>query len=405
MKTLPKPLRTLFALALALGLCQGVATAQPSVELRSAGALEFGPGGVLFVGDSYGSQVVAIETNDTRAPADPAAPVYVESLDVELAALLGTAPEEIYINDMAVNPASQNVYLSVHVGRSVDPGVAIVRYNKDGGELEPLELETFTTSKVDIPDAPAFEDELQYGQSQRILAITDLTYYEGELFIAGVSNQEFASTLRRAAYPFTGEVKVSSVEIYHAGHNRQETRAPIVTSLVHEIEGEPHLVAAYTCTPLVTIPLDDLRDGAHVIGTTVAELGFGNAPVDMFVYQNPEMMGGGERLLVTNDQRSAVSVSTSSLAGAEPLTEQAMGQVGLDQMNLPLTGALHTAPLNDALTVTLRYNVRTRDLSLMSVVTGAFFEVSESIVEYNWPGVEPSDFPSINPIDYSLTGQ
>ena len=41
----------------------------------------------------------------------------------------------------------------------------------------------------------------------------------------------------------------------------------------------------------------------------------------------------------------------------------------------------------------------------MSVVTGAFFEVSESIVEYNWPEVEPSDFPSTNPIDYSLSGQ
>ena len=336
-----KPIYTLLALAAMIGLVQGATTAlaQTPINLQSAGALEFGAEGVLFIGDSYGSQVVALETNDTQAPADPAAPVYVESLDLELAALLGTSPEEIFINDMAVNPASQNVYLSVHIGRSVDPNVALVRLVKDTGRLEPLALEDFTMSKVDLPNALTFEDALQYGQSQRILTITDLTYYDGELFIAGVSNQEFASTLRRVAYPFTGEISVSSVEIYHAGHNRQETRAPIVTSLVHEIEGEPYLVAAYTCTPLVTIPLSELQDGAHVIGTTIAELGFGNAPVDMFVYQNPEMLGGGERLLVTNDQRSAVSVSTSSLAGAEPLSEQAMGQVGLDQMNLPLTGA------------------------------------------------------------------
>ena len=380
------------------------AEAQPA-PIQSVGALEFGPDGILFIGDSYGSQVFALETDDTESPADPAAGVYVESLDTELAALFGATPDDLFINDMAVNPRSQNVYLSVHIGRSIDPEIAIVRLNKDTGDLEPLDLETMTLTRLELPNAPAFRDTLQYGQSERVLTITDITYYEGEILIAGVSNQEFASTLRRATYPFSEEMSVSSVEIYHAGHGRQETRAPIVTSLVHEIEGELYLIAAYTCTPLVKIPLADLRDGEHVIGTTLAELGFGNAPVDMFVYQNPEMLGGGERLLVTNDQRSAVSVSTSSLAGAEPLSEQVMGQVGLDQMNLPLTGALHTAPLNGALTATIRYNVRTRDLSLMSVVTGTFFEVSESIVEYNWLRGRAVRLPSTNPIDYGLSGQ
>ncbi|MEO0561093.1 MAG: hypothetical protein AAF125_03195, partial [Chloroflexota bacterium] len=282
--------------------------AQDAFEFQSAGALEFGPDGVLFIGDSYGAKVVALETNDMEAPAVAEAPVLVEQIDIELAALLGANPLDIVINDMVVNPTSQNIYMTVHIGRTIDPGVAVARFVKNTGELEILDLSAFETTAVDIPMAPAFEEELQYGHSERILTVTDLTFYDGELLIAGVSNQEFESTLRRVSYPFTDDMSIASIEIFHGAHNQQETHAPIVTSLVYEIEGEPYLIAAYTCTPLAKIRLADLQDGAHVIGTTMAELGFGNAPVDMFLYQNPEMMGGGgEKMLITNDQRSATS--------------------------------------------------------------------------------------------------
>jgi hypothetical protein len=64
---------------------------------------------VLFVGDSLGSKVVAFETSDTTAPADPTSGgVYVEEIVVELAALLGAAPRDVVIEDLAVNPISQN---------------------------------------------------------------------------------------------------------------------------------------------------------------------------------------------------------------------------------------------------------------------------------------------------------
>ena len=373
------------------------------VMLQSAGELEFGPSGVLFVGDSYGAQVVAIETDDQQAPQNAVSGLYVKSAYAAIADLLGADAHRVVINDMAVNPASQNIYFSVHVGRSINPEVAIVRYTHQGQTFEKLDLSKLTMTQVAIPNAPTFQDGLQYGQSQRVLSITDLTYYNGELLVAGVSNQEFASTLRRVAYPFSDKVQVASIEIYHAAHGQRETRAPIVTQLVYEIAGEPYLVAAYTCTPLVKIPLRELRDGAHVVGTTVAELGFGNTPVDMFLYTNPEMLGGGERLLVTNDSRSAISISPSLLAEAEPLTERVPGPTGLDQFALPLTGSLHTAPLNEAMTLILRPGVENpEDLSLMTVLTGAFFEVSSHIVEYNWPEVPNSNFPSTNPVEYGF---
>ncbi len=48
---------------------------------------------------------------------------------------------------------------------------------------------------------------------------------------------------------------------------------------------QPHVLAAYTCTPLVKFPLSDLKPGEKVKGTTIAELGNRNRPLDMIVYQ------------------------------------------------------------------------------------------------------------------------
>lgn len=373
-------------------------------DLLSAGELEFGEDGVLFIGDSYASRVFAIETQDIAPVENPTQPILFEAIDVAIADRVGASPREIVINDMAVSTASGNLYFSTHVGRSIEPEVLIVRLKRDTNELEVLDLTALESTHIDLPNPTQFAETLQFGASTRTLTITDLTYYRGELFIAGVSNQEFASTLRRTAYPFDGELSVSSVEIYHGAHDRLETRAPIVTSIVHEIDGVPHLVAAYTCTPLVTIPLSELTDGAHVVGNTIAELGFGNAPVDMFTYTNIPLFGGDERLLITNDQRSATSVSLASLVNAPTLDARAIGPVGLDQVFLPLTGSLHTAPLNPRMTVTVRRNVRTGDLNVQTVPTGAFFEKNEAIVEFNFPGQERSQTPSFNPIDYGFEG-
>src|SRR5579862_4309163 len=60
--------------ALAIGVTAARKPASPvadlpsgKVELQSAGALAFGPTGILFVGDSVGGSIVAIDTGDTKA--------------------------------------------------------------------------------------------------------------------------------------------------------------------------------------------------------------------------------------------------------------------------------------------------------------------------------------------------
>src|SRR5205807_2241410 len=106
-------------------------------------------------------------------------------------------------------------------------------------------------------------------------------------------NEEFASTLRRIAFPFTGAAVSNSLEIFHVSHAKYETHSPIRNFVPY---GQDAILASYTCTPLVTFSLHDLTPGAQVKGKTVAELGAGNTPLDMIAFTRD----GEEFLLVSN---------------------------------------------------------------------------------------------------------
>ena len=134
-----------------------------------------------------------------------------------------------------------------------------------------------------------------------VQTITDLAYTEGRLYVAGLSNEEFASKLRSIAYPFTSVDEGTSVEIWHAPHDQFETRSPVYTFVPYMIDNEPHLIASYLCTPLVKFPVSSLRPGADVRGVTIAEFGSGNRPLDMIVYQKD-----GEDFLLMSNNRHGV---------------------------------------------------------------------------------------------------
>src|SRR5262245_35647664 len=105
---------TVAAPAVAANLAMKVGTP----DVKSAGPLAFGPNGLLFVGDPIGAAVFAIDTRDAAGTGE--AKFSLEGINSKIAALLGTTADDILINDMAVNPASSNVYLSVSRGRGPD---------------------------------------------------------------------------------------------------------------------------------------------------------------------------------------------------------------------------------------------------------------------------------------------
>ena len=105
------------------------------VELESAGQLAFGPDGILFVADNLAGAIVALNTGDTQAVSS-AGKIDIASVHEKIAALLGTAADQIAINDLAVNPISKRAYLSVSRGRGPDATAVIVTVDGSGNVAE-----------------------------------------------------------------------------------------------------------------------------------------------------------------------------------------------------------------------------------------------------------------------------
>jgi hypothetical protein len=294
--------------ALAAGLRKG------TPDIKSAGPLAFGPDGVLFVGDTAGAALFAIDTGD-RGPASKGT-LKAESVNRKIAEVIGTTPDQILVNDLAVNPASGKVYLSVARGKGPSAAPVIIRID-GSGKVEPLALEDVPFAKAPLPDPPGSEGN----RNARAEAITDLAYVDGRVFIAGLSNEEFSSRLLAVPYPFGDPGKGTSIEIYHGAHGRLETKSPVRTFAPYAINGEPYLMAAYTCTPLVKLPVAALKPGAHYKGTTVAELGNRNRPLDMVIYKK----GGKDYILLANSSRGLMKISAEGVDKAEAITKPVPG--------------------------------------------------------------------------------
>ncbi len=305
--------RTVAVVAMALTLATSAWAKGPSKgtpDWKSAGPLTFGPDGVLFMADTQGAAVFAVETGDRSGSVKP---VNVDGLNEKIAEALGTTPDKIVVADMAVNPASGKVYLSVARGKAVDAPPALVKVDASG-KVEMVSLDHVTYSKAELPNPPAPGTG---PRSPRAETITDLAFVDGRVFVAGLSNEEFSSRLLALAYPFTDSASGTSVEIFHGAHGRLETKSPVRTFVAYQIKGEPYLLAAYTCTPLVKFPVAAMKPGSHLKGTTVAELGNRNKPLDMIVYQK----GGKDYLLMANSSRGVMKIPTEPVDKAEAITE------------------------------------------------------------------------------------
>ena len=202
-------------LAAAAGLTAALAfSATPAsmtlgkAELKSAGQLAFGPDGILFVGDSMGASIVAIDTGD-RTPARKAGKIDIKGLNQKIAAMLGAAPDQILISDVVVNPISKTAYISVSRGRGPDAVPVILR--ADGaGKITEVSLDNVKHSMVSLPDAPQAKE----GRANpRLETITHMAYVNGNVIVAGLSNEEFSSSLRSIPFPFQQAGKGASLGI------------------------------------------------------------------------------------------------------------------------------------------------------------------------------------------------
>ncbi|HVN00988.1 MAG TPA: hypothetical protein VMT68_12320 [Caulobacteraceae bacterium] len=327
------------------------------VQLKSASALAFAPQGVLLVGDGLGARVYAYETGDL-GPAS-GRPIQIDDLTGKIAALVGTTSDQIRVPDIAVNPASGNVYIAVARGAGADADSLILKADASGVITE-LDLDATPHTSVDLVDQPDADKVDRRGAALRTDTITDLGYAGGKVIVAGLSNEEFASTLRAIPYPFSSAQKGAAIEIWHGAHGQYETNAPIRTFIAYEFDGEPEILASYTCTPLVRIPIAKLTPGAKVMGMTIAELGTMNRPLDMIAYRKD----GHDHILMANSNRGVMKLDAANLGDYGPITEkiaatrgvpyETIGELqGVRRLDrLGETSALAMVATGDALTLT-----------------------------------------------------
>ncbi len=309
-------------------------------NITSIHKMTFGPEGILFIGDSNAAQIVAIDLSEH--PKLDNSEVKIDQLDEVIADMMGTTVDQIQITDMVVNPENNNIYLSIQHSSGV-PILLRVEENV----LKQVPLDNVSFSKTTLSDPVSEEAKDRRGRKLRKWAVADIKYMNGKVLLSGLSNQEFASTFRSIDFPFNEKQTYSSLEIYHAAHGKYETHAPIKAFIPTSINGTQHLVAGYTCTPLVIFPMDKIEPGKHSKGRTVAELGSGNSPVDMIEIENE----GNRYLLIANNNRPLMKMDFKDLEAYQgslttPVTKKGAA-VGVDYVNLPFVNVHQLDKLGD----------------------------------------------------------
>ena len=288
--------------------------------LSSIGPLTFGPDGVLFAADRQAATIYALNLGSQGTGARVGT-ADVAAITGKIAAMLGTAPAEVAITDLAVHPSSGNSFLAVTRGQGANARPALLRVD-GAGTLSLVSLETVAYTSVAMTNPAA---ESTTGRGGRMQSVTDMALSNGRLIVSGLSNEEFASKLWSVPYPFAAADRGASVEIYHGNHGQLETRSPVMAFLPMTVDGQPQVIASYTCTPLVRFPVSSLKTGEKVVGTTIAEFGAGNQPLDMIQYQKD----GKSFLLMSNSRRGVMKIPTSDFGSASAITARVGGTAGI----------------------------------------------------------------------------
>ena len=311
--------RMFVCLASAAMLLSPLAQAAPpklesgKVTLESIGPMTFATGGILLVGDPKTATVYAIDTQDSPGGSGTQS---IDDIGKAVASTIGA--DKVQVGELAVNPETGNAFVTVSVSGDV-------RLIKVDGEntITALNLDDIGHAKKALPNPPPDREFVRRGRSRnpRDQSITDIAFFDGKVMVTGMSAGDSPSKVMEFEFPFGENSIATSVEIFHAAHGRMEDTATIRTFLPIVIDGKPSLLAGFTCTPLVRFPVAKLDGEEKVRGTTVAELGNRNTPLDMIVYEK----NGELSILMSNTARGVMKITTDGIGERETLSEKVSG--------------------------------------------------------------------------------
>ena len=274
--------------------------------IKVAGPMSFGPDGILFVGDPESAHVFAFEIDDVKKEAREIAITNVTKKISD-----ATGQDGVKVNDLAIHPDSGTAYVSF--ASKDGPGIVSIA----GDEVKSFPIDSAKHSKIELTNAPAPGGEGR--RNKRAQSITDLAFLDGSLLVAGLANEKAPSKMRSITFPFAETDAGSSIEIYHGAHGKRETNSPAQTFVPLNIGGEPHVVAAYICTPLVRYPVSAITDGEETVeATTVAELGNRNKPLDMLAYEKD----GKNYLLLSNSARGVMKIAADDVDKVDAIKDR-----------------------------------------------------------------------------------
>jgi hypothetical protein len=363
------------------------ASANVSKRLLSISAMAFASDGKLVVADWRAGALVALALPSLENSKETS--LNVMNLDELIGNALKTDPSKIRITATAFHRESQTTVFALTIGKRVNSPVAIAIMNSKG-KVQAINVDQAVVSTQMLSSLPS-ESKLWGKQDTRSLLVTDMKFHGDELIVAGLANATFSSTLRRVPYPFTGKTGVTAIEMYHAVHNQIETRAPVRAFNVIDVEGTPTLLAAYTCTPLVTVPLNELKDGSKVRGKTIAELGFGNTPLDVLPFEIQYQGKKSDWVMIANSAKAADLINLNDIVKATkidglstPVKAPFQQHAGVPSIPLPITNLQRIMDQGSQYLLALRRDAESGDLQLVSIRKGAFFRLSDHVNEYDF---------------------
>jgi hypothetical protein len=336
-------------------------------ELKSIDVIRFGPGGVLFIGDGKGSQVVAVDVSGTGEKAG--FKDSIERIDAKIAGKLGATTKEVEIVDLAVNPSTHIGFIAVRKS-----GKPILLTIDGSGKIGEFALENVKHARISLPA----------GEKSSLSKVTDVAWAGDRLLVAGLCNEEFGSKIFTIPGPLTSDSKAAiySTETYHVAHRKWETKAPMTVLMPYEEDGKKYLAGSFACTPVVKYPLDGLKPNDKVKGVSMIEMGNGNRPLNMFSYQKD-----GKSYVLMNTHRMfhdrkpvgpspywTVCFERDLLNGGEKVNEKALWRV--DANLKPLTdrikvvesfhGVVHMDRLDSERALTLKQDDK-KNLTLVAI--------------------------------------